>query len=129
MKVLLGSLMLANAALFLFGAVQHAGMDIGPFHEPLIVPAAIVESVCAAALLWGGEAVWRGRPRAWGVALIANLIAFSGVAIGIVELAKGAGPRTASNDFYHMVMLSLIAGCVLALASRPGRAALRHGGK
>ncbi len=37
--------MIANAALFLFDAVQHAGVAIGALHEPRIVPAAIVEAV------------------------------------------------------------------------------------
>ena len=53
MKTVLGLIMVANAALFLFGAVQHAGVAIGPFHEPRIIPAAIVETICAIALLSG----------------------------------------------------------------------------
>ena len=40
MKVLLVSVMTANAALFFFGGLQHAGFAIGRFHEPRIVPAA-----------------------------------------------------------------------------------------
>jgi hypothetical protein len=41
MKTLLGCLMISNAALFFFGAVQHLGIAIGPFHEPHIIPAAV----------------------------------------------------------------------------------------
>ena len=37
MKTTIGSLMLANAALFFFGAIQHAGVALGPFHEPYII--------------------------------------------------------------------------------------------
>ena len=32
--------MIANAALFLLGAVQHVGVVIGPLSEPTIIPAA-----------------------------------------------------------------------------------------
>src|SRR5499425_1986408 len=46
MKSVAGSLMSANAAFFFFGCVQHAGVAVGRFHEPLIIPAAIVETLC-----------------------------------------------------------------------------------
>lgn len=51
MKQLLTTLMLANAAVFAFGALQHAGASIAPLHEPVIVPAGIVEIICALALV------------------------------------------------------------------------------
>jgi len=51
-------LLMANAGLFFFGAVQHAGVAVGPFHKPLIVPAAIVETLCGLCLL--------GRNRTFG---------------------------------------------------------------
>jgi hypothetical protein len=38
-----------------------------------------------------------------------------GVLLGIAALAAGAGPRTASNDLYHRIMLILIALAVVAL--------------
>ena len=53
MKTVAGLLMVANAGLFLFGAVQHADVSVGPFHEPLIIPAAIVETLCGLCLLRG----------------------------------------------------------------------------
>ena len=53
MKTLLGILMVSNAALFFFGAVQHLGIAIGRFHEPRIIPAAIVETICGISLAWG----------------------------------------------------------------------------
>jgi len=52
MKTVAG-LMIANAAIFFFGGVQHAGITVGRFHEPLIIPAAIVEAVCGLCLLCG----------------------------------------------------------------------------
>lgn len=115
MKTAAGSLMMANAALFFFGAVQHVGYAIGPFHEPHIVPAAIVESICGLGLFWGAAAIFRQSARRWLTALIVNLIALAGVLLGMVALALGRGPRTASNDLYHRIMLALIGAAVLIL--------------
>ena len=114
MKTVAG-LMIANAAIFFFGGVQHAGITIGRFHEPLIIPAAIVEAVCGLCLLWGAIALLRSSRTRWRLALITNLIAFGGVLLGIAALAVGAGPRTASNDLYHRVMLILIGAVTLIL--------------
>jgi hypothetical protein len=38
-----------------------------------------------------------------------------GVAIGMVSLAVGAGPRTASNALYHRMLLALAAVSLLIL--------------
>lgn len=112
---LIGSLMSANAALFVFGAVQHAGVTLGPFQEPSIVPAAIVEGLCALALLWGALANFGGRTHARRTGAIANLFALGGVVLGMAALAAGAGPRTASNDLYHRIMLALIGAALVLL--------------
>jgi hypothetical protein len=93
MKRLLTTWLLGNAALFVFGALQHAGVAIGPRHEPVIVPASIVEMLCALALGWGVAAVSRGSPKAWRAALAGNLAVIVGVTIGMIALAAGArGP-------------------------------------
>lgn len=65
MKPLLTAFMLGNAALFVFKALQHAGVAIGSQHEPVIVPANVVEVVCAVALSWGAAAV-RGEEACGG---------------------------------------------------------------
>ncbi|HMK28178.1 MAG TPA: hypothetical protein VK473_00740 [Terriglobales bacterium] len=110
--------MSANAALFVFGAVQHLGLTMGPFHEPHIIPAAMVESLCALALIAGVIAIKR-RSRRWGVAVTANVVAICGVVLGIIALAAGRGPRTASNDLYHRIMLTLAgASLVILFAAR-----------
>jgi hypothetical protein len=116
-RTLAGTLIALNAALFLFGAVQHAGVTIGPFREPRIIPAAIVETVCAISLLWGAAAVFGRGIRVRRAVLIANLVALGGVLLGIASLAAGAGPRTASNDLYHRIMLVLIVASLLILFS------------
>jgi hypothetical protein len=115
MKIVLECLMIVNAALFFFGALQHAGITIGHFHEPRIVPAAIVESVCGLSLVWGATAVFGHSSVKWRTALIGNLIPLGGVLLGMAALAAGKGPRTASNDFYHHVMLALIGASLLTL--------------
>lgn len=115
MRTAAGLLMIANAALFLFGAAQHAGIAVGLFHEPRIIPAAIVEAICAVSLVVGAVALFREIRTPWHSALIGNFVALSGVLLGIIALAVGAGPRTASNDLYHRIMLALIAAAVVVL--------------
>jgi hypothetical protein len=120
-----GIVMTANAALFVFGAVQHAGIRLGPFQEPRIVPAAIVEGLCAAALVWGALAIFGRRTHAWRAGLITNLVALGGVVLGMAALAAGAGPRTESNDLYHRIMLAMI-GAALLLLFVQSRRTIRH---
>jgi hypothetical protein len=122
MKTVIEIVMAANGILFFFGAVQHAGVAIGQFQEPRIIPAAIVEALCGIVLVWGVVAfarVTRTRRRS---AVIANLIALSGVILGLVSLAFGAGPRTASNDLYHKMMLIMIGAALLLIWLSKGRA-------
>jgi hypothetical protein len=115
MRIFLGCVMIANAALFFFGALQHAGFAIGRFHEPRIIPATIVESLCGLSLIWGVTAVFFHSHVEWRTALIANLIPLGGVLLGMAALAAGRGPRTASNDLYHHIMLVLIGASLLIL--------------
>jgi hypothetical protein len=119
--------MLGNAALFVFGAIQHVGISIGSFHEPRIIPAGIVESICALSLVLGAGAILSRQTRAWLIAVLGNVIAVSGVVLGMVALALGAGPRTASNDLYHRVMLVLIAIALTLLILVRRRAGLQRG--
>jgi hypothetical protein len=125
MKTILGIIMLTNAALFFFGAVQHVGFTLGRFHEPRIIPAAIVETICAISLISGAAIVLSRPVLGWSAPLISNLIALAGVCLGMVALALGRGPRTASNDLYHHIMLGLIGVSLLVLIL--GKAALRQG--
>lgn len=113
MKTVAGILMIGNAALLFFGGVQHAGVAIGRFHEPIILPAAIVEAVCGLCLLWGAISIFTRSRSRWP--FIANIVALAGVVLGMVSLALGAGPRTASNDLYHRIMLILIGAALLIL--------------
>ncbi|HWY55246.1 MAG TPA: hypothetical protein VNZ03_12330 [Terriglobales bacterium] len=115
MRTALGLIMISNAALFLFGAIQHAGIPVGSFHEPRIIPAAVVESICGLFLLWGSIAIFGHLSSDWKIALIGNFVSLGGVLLGMAALAAGRGPRTASNDLYHRIMLVLIGASVLIL--------------
>ena len=75
MRIVLGLLMALNMTLFVFGATQHVGVEIGPFSEPVIVPAAIVESICALSLLSGLWTVFRESPAFGRIAFIGNVVA------------------------------------------------------
>lgn len=106
------------------GALQHAGVAIGSLYEPVIVPASIVEVLCALALSWGAAAILKQSLKAWRAAFIGNLVAILGVAIGVVALALGAGPLTANNDLYHRIMLALAAASLVILLVPAGRSSL-----
>jgi hypothetical protein len=123
-KQLLTALMLGNVAIFVFGALQHAGVAIGSFREPVIIPATIVELFCALALTWGVVSMLKGSLRAWRTVMLGNLIAIAGVTVGMVALAVGAGPRTASNDLYHRIMLALATLSLIILFVPATRTAL-----
>jgi hypothetical protein len=115
MRVALAIVMLADAGVFFFGAIQHAGISIGRFHEPYILPAAVVEVLCGAALVWGAGSILASSRHWWRAALIGNLVALTGVLLGKAALAAGWGPHTASNDLYHNLMLVLIAVATVML--------------
>ena len=123
MRSLLRLLMMFNAALFFFGAVQHLGVAIGSFREPVIHPAAIVESTCGIALSIGAIALLRGASSALRLAIIANFIAIAGVSLGMIALAAGRGPRTASNDTCHHIMLTLAIASLIILFTKRSAAA------
>jgi len=106
--------------------LQHAGVAIGSLHEPVIVPASVVEVLCALALSWGTAAVLKQSLKAWRAAFIGNLVAIIGVVIGMVALALGPGPWTASNDLYHGIMLALATASFVILLVPAGRTALKR---
>ena len=121
-------LMLVESATFLLAASLHRGLQIPlgfvTLAEPTIGPAAIVETICGLALLIAAITVLSGSRWGWLASVGAHLLAAGGVTLGIVALNAGRGPRTASNDAYHLAILTaLVVGLVL-LATPPVRAAL-----
>jgi hypothetical protein len=120
--------MLLAALTFLIASTLHRGLQIplgiGTLAETMIGPASIVETTCGVALAIAAVTVLRGSRWGWLSAVSAHLISAGGVVLGIVALNAGRGPRTASNDAYHLTILTaLVIGLVL-LATPPVRAAL-----
>jgi hypothetical protein len=118
----IGLLMTANAILFLLGSILHAGYPIGSFHEPRILPASIVEGLCAFLLASGATTVFMGTAHWRLAALVANFVSMAGVLLGMAALAVRAGPRTRSNDLGHVAMLLLIAICLVLFLIPSGHA-------
>jgi hypothetical protein len=125
-----GVLSAIYAATFFFGALLHLGVRIplgfAVFAEPTIVPAAIVESLCGLALLFGAFAVFTRTSWAWTAAFAAHAFALGGVLLGVTALALGAGPSTDLNTMYHRVMLVALVAVLALLLSPTGRTALQH---
>jgi hypothetical protein len=120
--------MLVEAATFLVAASLHRGFQIplgfATLAEPMIGPASIVETTCGLALAAAAVTVLSRSRWGWLTAIGAHLLSAGGVLLGIVALNAGRGPRTASNDAYHLTILTaLVIGLVL-LAMPPVRAAL-----
>ena len=109
MKAIASLTMLLNAALFLFGAFQHVGLAFGALREPVLIPAAILEGICAGALIWGACALLGQSSDVWKAAVIGNMLALTGLLAVMFALTAGAIPRTSSNDLYHRLTLLLIA--------------------
>ncbi|MEV0237344.1 hypothetical protein [Nonomuraea sp. NPDC050786] len=111
LRTALGRLSLLYALIFLFFALMHAGIAFGPVGEPVIVPAAIVETLCAGAMLAGSYGVLGKRAWAWDGLIYSHAAALAGVLLGILSLALGPGPASAPLGWYHSVMaVALAAG-------------------
>jgi hypothetical protein len=119
---LLGVLLTVDLLLFAGGAVAHSGIPIplgfGTWEEPLLVPAAIIEGVGAAGLLFAlvaiaGRANWAYRICWWVL-----WYCFVGVLWGMVRLAVGSIPEahTMTNDFLHIGMTLVTTVALVRLA-------------
>ncbi|MEV1178034.1 hypothetical protein [Nonomuraea sp. NPDC049784] len=105
----LGWLSLLYALIFLCFALMHAGIAFGPVGEPVIVPAAIVETLCAGATLAGAYGVLAGRAWAWDGLIYSHAAALAGVLMGILALALGADQASALLSWYHSLMAAALA--------------------
>ena len=118
---------------FFLGALLHLGVRIptgfAVLAEPQIIPATIVEGLCALGLAVGAYAVLTGRSWAWPAVTGAHAFALGGILLGITALALGGGPSTELNIVYHRVMLvALVAGLVVLLTPA-GKAGLGRSGR
>jgi hypothetical protein len=99
--------MLANAALFVLGAILHLGIPIGPLSEPRVAAASVTDAVCAIALTAGALApLYLRRGTAVSV-VVGNVVALTGIALSVIALALGAGYHTLSNDIARGLMTAL----------------------
>jgi len=118
-----------EAISFAVAGVSHTGVQLplgfATLSERVIVPAAIVESLCAAVLAGSAIAVIRRRPFAWGAALGAQLFALAAVIVGISVLAAGAAPVSIFDSTYHRVMLAALLIGVALLFTPTAKRALR----
>jgi hypothetical protein len=126
----LGVLVAVEATTFLVFGSLHLGLQIplgfATLREPYIWPAARVETVCCLSLALAAGTMLAGWRHAWLTAVVAHTISIGGVLLGMVALAAGRGPRTESNDIYHLtILLVMLAGLAL-LATPAARAALRR---
>ncbi|GAB2927586.1 hypothetical protein ACFMQL_04715 [Nonomuraea fastidiosa] len=118
LRRLLGRLSVLYVLVFLTFALAHAGVAIGPIREPVIVPAVIVETLCAAALAVGAYGALAGRAWAWDGLLYGHAAALGGVLLGIAAttLRGGGGDADAPSALlltYHATMaVVLTAGLV-----------------
>ncbi|MFG1706061.1 hypothetical protein ACFLIM_22980 [Nonomuraea sp. M3C6] len=103
----LGTLSLLYALIFLWFGLQHAGIGLGP--EPVIVPAAIVETLCAAAMLIGAYGALTRRAWAWDGLIYTHATALAGVLLGILALALGRSEASPLLNGYHSSMAAVLA--------------------
>ncbi|MEV0994395.1 hypothetical protein [Nonomuraea sp. NPDC050202] len=107
----LGGLSLLYALVFVTFAVLHAGVGLGPVREPVIVPAAIVETLCCVVLIGGGYGALARRAWAWDGLIYTHAAALGGVLLGILALAFGPEAGSALLTWYHSLMaVALAAG-------------------
>ena len=115
----LGLLGAVEAATFLIFASLHLGLRI-PLGSPRWLSRTsgrLPASRHSAVLPWGPLPViiFAGWRHAWLTAVVAHVVSICGVLLGMAALAAGRGPRTESNDVYHLTIPARDAG-------RPGAA-------
>jgi hypothetical protein len=113
----IAALMAAEAASLAVMASLHLGGRLNgtkPF-EP--TRAGIAEAIIGVVLAAGAVALLRARPRAWGVAVAANIFAVAGFAVGLTRTVQGGG---ALDIGYHLTVLPLLLLTLVLLArARP----------
>ena len=129
-----GVLSAVYAVTFLFGALLHLGWKIplgfAVLDEPRILPATIVESLCALALAVAAFVVLTRRGWAWTIAVAAHAFALGGVLLWMAALAVGAGPsHRTKHDLPSLHARGACGGLdAVALAHRKGaRSVARRG--
>jgi hypothetical protein len=123
-------LVCVEALAFILWGLQHVGarfpLIVATLAEPRIVPAFIVEMLCGALLAFSAYGIFRREDWAWQAAFGAHIVSAAGVVLGMTALALGGGPRTLTNDLYHIVMMAMLFAGVIMLQTPGVRSALEH---
>ena len=107
MRRAVGVLLLLEATTFEIAASLHYGR----WNK-----AALPEAIIGGILVLGAVGAFRGS---WRAALAATALSVAGVSIGVATIAAGIGPQTAPDVAYHVVILSVLLGSLVAML-RPG---------
>ncbi len=112
-----GVVLALEAATFVIFGVAHAGVCVfvgfGVLAEPRIVPAIVVEGLCALLLGTAAYAALTRATWAWTSATIAHAFSAAGVLLGIFA-QQHAGGGTTTNAIYHRSILGvMVAGLAL----------------
>jgi hypothetical protein len=108
-RTIIGIFVVFAALTFIIAALTHLQLTLSlGFAEPKIIPAAIVEGLCALFFINSAYSIFSKKTSAWKATFFAHAFAIAGIILGMISLAVGAGPRTKTNDLYHSIMLLLI---------------------
>ena len=121
-KIIISTFVVFAAVTFVFAAMAHLQLTVSlGVVEPKIVPAAIVEGLCALFFIISAISIFSSNSKAWRRTFFAHAFAIAGIILGLVSLAVGAGPRTKTNDLYHAIMLLLIVADSLYIMTQRGK--------
>lgn len=117
-----------EALTFFFFGFLHSGVRLSlgfaVLHEPRIIPAIIVESLCGIVLIGSAFSIAAHRSWSWQAAIVAHVFSIGGVLLGMAALTLGAGRRTELNDIYHRTILIVLVVVLIYLSTPAGKAAL-----
>jgi hypothetical protein len=112
-----------EAALFVIAEIVHASVFRLPYvDEPRIVPAAIIEAVCALMLVAVAREVRKDGLSARRAALAAQGVAIGAVGLGMFAMSIGLAPESALSLAYYRGLLAVLVAVFFVLASPLGRA-------
>ncbi len=124
-RIIISTFVVFATVTFIIAALSHLQLTLSlGIAEPKIIPAAIVEVLCALFFINCAYRIFTHSKSAWRATFFAHAFAISGIILGMISLAVGAGPRTKTNDLYHGIMLLLIIADSFYLLTK-GKAAFK----
>ncbi len=117
-----------EALTFFFFGFLHSGVRISlgfvVLHEPRIIDATIVESLCGFLLSGSAFSIVTHKQWAWQASIISHIFSIGGVLLGMAALAMGLGPHTELNDIYHHTIFIVLVIILFYLLTPTGKATL-----